>query len=68
MNKINDLIQQVVKQSESVDGFYEVEVSVLIRTDGGAKSNFIRAQSHWTPENSDWPDSDTNEDNPFKWM
>jgi len=53
MNQINELIGALIKNAEAVDGFYEVEISVLIRKDGGAKSDFIRAQSQWTPDSTD---------------
>jgi len=68
MDTINDLVQQVIKQSESIEGFYEVEVTVFIRKDGGAKSDFFRAQSQWTPESSDHSETAVNEEAPFEWM
>jgi len=67
-NTINELVEEVIKQSESVEGFYEVEVTVFIRKNGGAKSDFFRAQSHWTPKNSDHPEPPANEADPFEWM
>jgi len=68
MDTINELIQKVIQQSESIEGFYEVEVTVFIRKDGGSKSDFFRAQSHWTPESSDQSATAMNEKNPFEWM
>jgi hypothetical protein len=66
MNKINELIGALIKKAEAVDGFYKVEISVLIRKDGGAKSDFIRTQSKWTPDSNA---NDTDEfDNSPKWM
>lgn len=66
--KINELVQEIVTNSELISDFYEVEVSVLIRKDGGAKSDFIRAQSHWTPERVKASEETVSETNPFKWM
>ena len=57
--KINELIQEIISNSESVKDFYEVEVSVLIRKKGGARSDFIRAQSHWTPDQIDILDKES---------
>ncbi|KXS53414.1 MAG: hypothetical protein AWU57_2197 [Marinobacter sp. T13-3] len=66
--KINELIQEIVTNSELMSDFYEVEVSVLIRKDGGAKSDFIRAQSQWTPERVKASEGSDSDNNPFKWM
>tara|TARA_Y100000780_G_C13586613_1_gene378965 strand:- start:451 stop:663 length:213 start_codon:yes stop_codon:yes gene_type:complete len=68
IQKINELVQEIITNSESITDFYEVEVSVLIRKKGGAKSDFIRAQSHWTPEKEDHSEDDTFDGNSFKWM
>lgn len=65
---INELVQKIINISESIDNFYEIEVSVLIRKDGGAKSDFIRAQSHWTPKESDPLEDSDSITEPFKWM
>ena len=66
--KINELIQEIISNSESVKDFYEVEVSVLIRKKGGARSDFIRAQSHWTPDQIDILDKETDSEHPFGWV
>ena len=68
MTTINELVEQIIKQSESVEGFYEVEVTVFLRKDGGAKSDFFRAQSHWTPEGPNHSATPVNKENPFEWM
>lgn len=67
-HKINNLVQEIIANSEAIKDFYEVEVSVLIRKDGGAKSDFIRAQSHWTPDRIDSSEGADSETNDFKWM
>jgi hypothetical protein len=54
---INNLIQELVNLAEKTNDFYEVEVSVLIRRDGGLKSDFFRAQSQWSPESEKKEDS-----------
>lgn len=66
--RINELVQEIVTNSELISDFYEVEVTVLIRQDGGAKSDFIRAQSHWTPERVKASEGADSEKDPFKWM
>jgi len=43
--KIQELAEQIIKTAENVDGFYEVELSILIRTEGGQRSNFVRLHS-----------------------
>jgi hypothetical protein len=68
MTNIHDIIQNLVKNAESIEDFYEVEVSVLIRKNGGAKSDFFRAQSHWTPGQLDEQEDSSNAQNEFKWM
>ena len=45
MKHIYHLAQQIVEASEQREQFYEVELSITIRTDGGQKSDFIRLQS-----------------------
>lgn len=42
---IQELAEQIINSAENVDGFYEVELSILIRTDGGKRSNFVRLHS-----------------------
>jgi len=42
---IQELSEQIIKAAENVDGFYEVELSILIRTEGGQRSNFVRLHS-----------------------
>lgn len=68
MTNIHDIIQNLVKKAESIEDFYEVEISVLIRRDGGAKSDFFRAQSHWSPDQCNEQDDSSNAQNEFKWM
>lgn len=65
--KINELVQEIILNSESVQDFYEVEVSVLIRKKGGARSDFIRAQSHWTPDQIEFSEKASDSENPFGW-
>lgn len=66
--KINELVQEIILNSESVKDFYEVEVSVLIRKKGGARSDFIRAQSHWTPDQIEFSEKESNSGHPFGWV
>jgi len=66
-HKINELVQEIILNSESVQDFYEVEVSVLIRKKGGARSDFIRAQSHWTPDQIEFSEKSSDSENPFGW-
>lgn len=68
MMNIPEIIQNLIKNAESIEDFYEVEVSVLIRKNGGAKSDFFRAQSHWTPDQPDEQEDNSNAQNEFKWM
>lgn len=66
--KINELVQEIIFNSESVKDFYEVEVSVLIRKKGGAQSDFIRAQSHWTPDQIEFSEKASDPEHPFGWV
>lgn len=68
LQKINDLVQEIITSSESIEDFFEVEVSVLIRKSGGARSDFIRAQSNWIPTSDHDLTSQSDSDNPFQWM
>jgi len=68
LQKINDLVQEIITSSESIEDFFEVEVSVLIRKSGGARSDFIRAQSNWMPPSDRDLSSQSDSDNPFQWM
>lgn len=61
MKTIQDHINEIIKLSEQYDEFYEVEVSVMVRTHDGEKSEFMRSQSHSTPEKQD----DQENDNPL---
>jgi hypothetical protein len=45
MERIYRLAQQIVNTAEMSEQFYEVELSIMIRTDGGQKTDFIRLQS-----------------------
>jgi hypothetical protein len=42
---IQELSDKIIKSAESIDGFYEVELSILIRTEGGQRSSFVRLHS-----------------------
>lgn len=68
MTNIHDTIHNLIKKAESIEDFYEVEVSVLIRKSGGTKSDFFRAQSHWSPDQIDEQEDKSNVQNEFKWM
>jgi hypothetical protein len=63
---INKLIEDVINLAEKSDNFYEVEVSVLVRRDGGLRSEFFRAQAQCPLESDN--NSDTATKNPFQWM
>jgi len=45
MISVQELTDQIVTAAEHIDDFYEVEISVLIRTDGGRRSKFFRLNS-----------------------
>lgn len=45
MECIHRLAQQIVEAAERHEQFFEVELSIMIRTEGGQKSDFIRLQS-----------------------
>lgn len=45
MNQIYVSAQQIVEAAEQYEQFYEVELAITIRTDGGRKSELIRLQS-----------------------
>jgi hypothetical protein len=49
MERIYRLAQQIVNTAELSEQFYEVELSIMIRTDGGQKTDFIRLQSEKIP-------------------
>ncbi|WP_417536606.1 hypothetical protein [Methylophaga sp.] len=57
MRKIQDLMQEIRNLSQEMEQFYEVELSLLIRTHGGEQSQFIRLQTEKEPndhlENND---------------
>jgi hypothetical protein len=42
---IQELAENIIKTAENVEGFYEVELSIMIRTEGGQRSNFVRLHS-----------------------
>jgi len=66
MTDINRLIKEIVNLAEKSDNFYEVEVSVLVRRDGGLKSEFFRAQAQCSLESDN--KSETAAKNPLQWM
>ena len=68
MKNLNDLVADIISQAELINNFYEVEVSVLIRRDGGSKSEFIRAQSHWTSNSDIDEQSQFNAPSAPKWL
>jgi hypothetical protein len=45
MKHIYRLAQQIVDAAERYEQFYEVELSIMVRKEGGQKSDFIRLQS-----------------------
>lgn len=45
MERIHHLAKQIVEAAEQYEQFFEVELSIMIRTEGGQKSDFIRLQS-----------------------
>jgi hypothetical protein len=45
VERIYRLAQQIVNTAELSKQFYEVELSIMIRSDGGQKTDFIRLQS-----------------------
>jgi hypothetical protein len=45
MNNIHELAQKVIKAAECSDQFHEIELTILIRTHDGQRSEFIRLQS-----------------------
>jgi hypothetical protein len=45
MKHIYRLAQQIVEAAERYEQFYEVELSIMVRKEGGQKSDFIRLQS-----------------------
>lgn len=53
MMSIHELADQIVSSAEHIDDFYEVEISVLIRTDGGQRSKFFRLHSDIQENDSD---------------
>ncbi|EPL60492.1 hypothetical protein B382_21026 [Stutzerimonas stutzeri B1SMN1] len=44
MESIYQHVEDIVTVAELQDGFYEVEVTVLVRRSGGSESDFIRMQ------------------------
>ncbi len=44
MEQIYQIVEDIVTLAEVQDGFYEVEVTVLVRRDCGHESDFIRMQ------------------------
>lgn len=44
MEKIYRYVEDIVTLAEVQDGFYEVEVTVLVRRSDGSESDFIRMQ------------------------
>jgi flagella basal body P-ring formation protein FlgA len=44
MEKIYQHVEDIVTLAEVQDGFYEVEITVLIRRDGGRENDFVRMQ------------------------
>ncbi|WP_313506176.1 hypothetical protein [Stutzerimonas kunmingensis] len=44
MEKIYQYVEDIVTLAEVQDGFYEVEVTVLVRRDDGRENDFIRMQ------------------------
>ena len=45
MNNIHELAKKVIDAAECSDQFHEVELTILIRTHDGQRSEFIRLQS-----------------------
>jgi hypothetical protein len=45
MNNIKELAQKVIDAAECSDQFHEAELTILIRTHDGQRSEFIRLQS-----------------------
>lgn len=45
MREIQDLMHEIRNLAQEVEEFHEVEVSLLIRTHKGEKSQFIRLQT-----------------------
>ncbi|PFG54287.1 hypothetical protein ATG98_3507 [Marinobacter sp. LV10R520-4] len=45
MNNIHELAKKVIDAAECSDQFHEVELTILIRTHDGQRSDFIRLQS-----------------------
>ena len=57
---IQELSEQIIEVAETIDGFYEVELSILIRTEGGQRSRFLRLHSDIQDPD---PNSDKAKDN-----
>lgn len=45
MSQIYVSAQRIIEAAEQYEQFYEVELAITIRTDGGRKSELIRLQS-----------------------
>lgn len=45
MECIHRLAQQIVEAAEQHEQFFEIELSIMIRSEGGQKSDFIRLRS-----------------------
>lgn len=50
MEKIYQHVEDIVTVAELQDGFYEVEVTVLVRRSGGSESDFIACNLKVTME------------------